>query len=91
MYVGDVRDVLNYKIDDREKLKIATSEFVSIFWNTLMKEVRSSIDLISPGSTSFAMSTYYEWFDGEVSRILAKSNNGLSDILYKELIKGLDR
>lgn len=91
MYIGDVRSILNYRLDEREKLKIVTSEFVSIFWDVLMREMRNSIDLISPEPTSFAMSTYYEWFDGEVSRILAKSNSSLADVLYRELVKGLNR
>ncbi|HRU33080.1 MAG: hypothetical protein KBI34_06915 [Dictyoglomi bacterium] len=89
MYIDDVRMILNYNLDEREKLRVVTDEFVSIFWNALMKEMRKSIDLFSPETPSFAMSTYYEWFDGEISEVLAKSNNSLADILYKELIKNI--
>jgi len=91
MYIEDVRSILNYRVDDKEKLRILTSEFVSIFWNVLLKEMRESVEMLSPEPPSFALSTYYSWFDGELSRILAKSNNGLADILYKELIKSLNK
>lgn len=91
MYIDDVRMILNYNLDEREKLRVVTDEFVSIFWNTLMKEMRNSVDLFSPETPSFAMSTYYEWFDDEISKVLAKSNNSLADILYKELIKNIDK
>ena len=91
MYIEDVRSILNYRVDDKEKLRILTSEFVSIFWNVLLKEMRNSVDMLSPETPSFALSTYYNWFDGELSRILAKSNNNLADILYKELIKSLNK
>jgi Rod binding domain-containing protein len=53
--------------------------------------MRESVEMLSPETPSFALSTYYSWFDGELSRILAKSNNGLADILYKELIKSLNK
>lgn len=91
MYIEDVRDILNYKLDEREKLKILSEEFVSIFWSILLREMRNSVEMISPDKTSFALSTYYAWYDGEMSKILAKSNNSLANILYKELIKDLDR
>lgn len=89
MYVEDVRSILNYKLEDREKLRILTDEFVSIFWNILLKEVRNSIELMSPETSSFALSTYYSWFDGEISRILGKSNSNLANMLYKELLRSL--
>lgn len=91
MYINDIRYILNYRLKDEEKLKILSEEFVSIFWNILLREMRSSIELMSPKETSFALSTYYSWYDGEMSEILAKSNSSLANILYKELVKGLDR
>lgn len=91
MYIDDVRSILNYRLEDREKLRILTDEFVSVFWNILLKEARSSIELISPETSSFALSTYYSWFDGEISRILAKSNSALANMLYKELVRSLNR
>ncbi|MGC8971091.1 MAG: hypothetical protein ACP5K2_02665 [bacterium] len=89
MYIEDVRSILNYRLKDEEKLRILTNEFVSIFWNILLKEARDSVELMSPETPSFALYTYYSWFDSEVSRILAKSNSSLADMLYKELIRSL--
>ncbi|MBC7319929.1 hypothetical protein H5T89_04730 [bacterium] len=91
MYIEDIRHILNYKLKDEEKLKILAEEFVSIFWNLLLKEMRNSVELMSPKETSFALSTYYSWYDDEMSRILAKSNNSLANMLYKELVKSLNR
>ncbi|MCX7795312.1 MAG: hypothetical protein N2380_02175 [bacterium] len=91
MYVEDIRHILNYKLSDEEKLKILSEEFVSIFWSILLKEMRESVQMMSPEETSFALSTYYGWYDDEMSKILAKSNDSLANILYKELVKGLDR
>lgn len=91
MYIDEVRRILNYRLDEKEKLKLVTNEFMSVFWNILMKQMRESTELLSPERKSFALSTYYEWFDGEIARILAKSNNSLANMLYKELVKGMDR
>lgn len=91
MYIEDVRFILNYKLNDEEKLKILSNEFVAIFWSILLKEMRESVEMMSPKENSFALSTYYSWYDNEMSKILAKSNNSLANILYKELVKGLNR
>lgn len=91
MYIEDVRYILNYKLDEKEKVRVLSEEFISIFWSILLREMRKSLEMMSPEETSFSLSTYYGWYDGEMSKILAKSNNSLANILYKELIRDLDR
>jgi Rod binding domain-containing protein len=89
MYIEDVRKILSLKESDREKLRTLADEFEAIFWGIIMKEMRASVEALSPNPSSFALSTYYSWYDEELAGIIGRANNSLSDLLYKELVKSL--
>jgi Rod binding domain-containing protein len=89
MYIEDIGKILSLRESDKEKLKTLTNEFEAIFWNIIMKEMRASVEALSPSPSSFALSTYYSWYDEELSGIIAKSNNSLGNLLYRELAKSL--
>ncbi|MGB9682772.1 MAG: hypothetical protein ACP5RW_09090 [bacterium] len=89
MYIEDVRRILSFKESDRKKLKTLTSEFEAIFWNIVMKEMRASVEALSSTPSSFALSTYYGWYDEELADIISRSNGSLGDLLYRELVKSL--
>jgi len=89
MYIEDVRKILSLRESEREKLRTLTDEFEAIFWNIIVKEMRASIEALSSRPSSFALSTYYGWYDEELAGTVAKVNNSLSDLLYRELVKSL--
>jgi flagellar protein FlgJ len=80
-----------YNDKDKKELKKVCQQFEQMFMGMMLKEMRATVPKADPSENDFAQQTFQDMLDDKYTEESSKGKGiGLSDMLYKNLVKQMD-